>query len=56
MYKRQDLINSKAIMDSEPKAMDGSLYEAVDTKEKYVDVCLKRYLGHIITVSYTHLL
>ena len=36
VYKRQ-------IMDSEPKAMDGSLYEAVDTKEKYVDVCLKRY-------------
>ena len=28
--------------------MDGSLYEAVDTKEKYVDVCPKRYLGHII--------
>ena len=47
-FEDVDLINSKAIMDSEPKAMDGSLYEAVDTKEKYVDVCLKRYLGHII--------
>ena len=32
----------------EEESMDGSLYEAVDTKEKYVDVCLKRYLGHII--------
>ena len=43
-----DLINSKAIADSEPRAMENSLYEAVETKEAYVDVCLKRYLGHII--------
>ena len=50
-FEDVDLINSKAIMDSEPKAMDGSLYEAVDTKEKYVDVCLKRYLGHIISAG-----
>lgn len=28
--------------------MEGSLYEAVKTQEAYVDVCLKRYLGHII--------
>ena len=28
--------------------MENSLYEAVETKEAYVDVCLKRYLGHII--------
>ena len=27
--------------------MENSLYEAVETKEAYVDVCLKRYLGHI---------
>ena len=26
---------------------ENSLYEAVETKEAYVDVCLKRYLGHI---------
>ena len=44
-FEEVDLINSKAIEDSEPRAMENSLYE---TKEAYVDVCLKRYLGHII--------
>ena len=43
-FEEVDLINSKAIEDSEPRAMENSLYEAVETK----DVCLKRYLGHII--------
>lgn len=47
-FEEVDLINSKAIADSQPKTMDNSLYEAVETKEKYVDECLKRYLGHII--------
>lgn len=49
-YENVDLINSKAIADSKPDCMEGSLYEAVKTKtqEAYVDVCLKRYLGHII--------
>ena len=47
-FEEVDLINSKAIADSEPHVLDGSLYEAVDAKEAYVDVCLKRYLGHII--------
>ena len=47
-YENVDLINSKAIADSEPDCMEGSLYEAVKTQEAYVDVCLKRYLGHII--------
>ena len=47
-FEEVDLINSKAIADSEPRAMENSLYEAVETKEAYVDVCLKRYLGHII--------
>ena len=47
-FEEVDLINSKAIADSEPYVLDGSLYEAVDAKEAYVDVCLKRYLGHII--------
>lgn len=47
-YENIDLINSKAIADSKPDCMEGSLYEAVKTQEAYVDVCLKRYLGHII--------
>lgn len=47
-YENVDLINSKAITDSKPDCMEGSLYEAVKTQEAYVDVCLKRYLGHII--------
>ena len=47
-FEEVDLINSKAIADSEPRVMEGSLYDAVFTKESYVDVCLKRYLGHII--------
>ena len=47
-FEEVDLINSGAILDSAPKAMDNSLYEAVSTNEKYVDACLKRYLGHII--------
>lgn len=47
-YENVDLINSKAIADSKPDCMEGALYEAVKTQEAYVDVCLKRYLGHII--------
>lgn len=47
-YENVDLINSKAIADSKPDCMEGSLYEAVKMQEAYVDVCLKRYLGHII--------
>lgn len=47
-FEEVDLINAKAIADSEPKVLADSLYEAVATKETYVDVCLKRYLGHII--------
>lgn len=47
-YENVDLINSKAIADSKPDCMEGALYEAVKTQEAYVDVCLRRYLGHII--------
>lgn len=47
-YENVDLINSKAIADSEPDCMEGSLYEAVKTEDDYVDACLKRYLGRII--------
>ena len=57
-FEDVDLINSRAIMDSEPKAMDGSLYEAVDTKEKYVDVCRLQAISHIANgacmVEYWH--
>lgn len=44
-FEDVDLINSKAIMDSEPKAMDGSLYEAVDTKENMWMSVSKDILG-----------
>lgn len=47
-FENVDLINSAAIAKSEPSAMDNSLYEAVESADEYVDVCLKRYLGHII--------
>ena len=47
-YKEVDLIHSEAIKKSNPAALENSLYEAVVTKEAYVDACLRRYLGHII--------
>lgn len=47
-FEEVDLINTKAIGQSEPSVMEGSLYEAVETKFPYVDLCLKRYLGRII--------
>ncbi len=47
-FEEIDLIHSKAIADSMPRPQENSLYEAVTTKEPYVDDCLKRYLGHII--------
>ena len=47
-FEEIDLIHSKAIADSMPCPQENSLYEAVTTKEPYVDDCLKRYLGHII--------
>ena len=47
-FEQVDLINTKAIADSQPKVMEHSIYEAVTTKEAYVDACLKRYLGRII--------
>lgn len=50
-FEEVDLINSQAVADSAPGALPGSLYEAVRAKDAYVDVCLKRYLGHIIKCS-----
>lgn len=46
-YEEVDLINTDAIEKSGPKAEEGSLYEAVETKFPFVDACLKRYLGRI---------
>lgn len=47
-YEEVELINTDAIVKSDAKAEEGSLYEAVETKLPYVDACLKRYLGRII--------
>lgn len=47
-FEEVDLINSKAVVDSNPNILDNSLYEAVETEKDYVDSCLRRYLGHII--------
>lgn len=47
-YQEIHLIHSKALLESEPKVMEHSLYEAVETEETYVDACLRRYLGRII--------
>ncbi len=46
-YEEIDLINTAAILRDQPEANEGTLYEAVSTKEAYVDQCLKRYLGRI---------
>lgn len=47
-YQEIHLIHSKALLESEPKVLEHSLYEAVETDEAYVDACLRRYLGRII--------
>lgn len=46
-YEEIDLINTAAIARDASEAKEGSLYEAVTTKEPYVDQCLKHYLGRI---------
>ncbi|MDD3339067.1 MAG: SbcC/MukB-like Walker B domain-containing protein [Lachnospiraceae bacterium] len=47
-YEDVDLINSAAIVADQPAVMAGALYEAVETDQKFADVCLKRYLGRIM--------
>lgn len=42
------LINSAAIMKAENPVFENSLYEAVSTKDEYVDACLKHYIGRIV--------
>lgn len=46
-YESVDLINTAAILRDKPEAGQGTLYDAVTTENRYVDLCLKRYLGHI---------
>lgn len=46
-YESVDLINTAAIKRDDPKAQEHTLYEAVETEIPYVDLCLKRFLGHI---------
>ena len=47
-YENVDLINSDALVQSEPKARENSLYETVRCEDSYVDACLRRFLGGII--------
>lgn len=47
-FEEIDLINSKAITESAPRVLENSLYEAVKTEQKFVQICLQRYLGQII--------
>lgn len=46
-YENVDLINTAAVLRDKPIDNKGSLYEAVGTDIKYIDMCLKRYLGFI---------
>lgn len=43
-----DLINTAAIERDQPKAREGSLYEAVHAEQPYVDLCLRQYLGRVM--------
>ena len=47
-YENVDLINTKALMESEPDSREHSLYETVSCQDAYVDACLRRFLGRII--------
>ncbi|MBQ3782024.1 MAG: AAA family ATPase [Lachnospiraceae bacterium] len=47
-HENVDLINTKSLIEAEPSAKTGSLYEKVSTELDYVDACLRRYLGAII--------
>ena len=47
-HENIDLINAKALQESQPKSRENSLYETVICEKDYVDDCLKRFLGSII--------
>ena len=46
-YQSVDVINTAAIQRDKPQAEEETLYDAVKTETEYVDLCLKRYLGHV---------
>ncbi len=46
-YEEIDLINTAAIKNEQPRADEGTLFEAVSASEPYVEMCLRRYLGRI---------
>ncbi len=46
-FEEVDLINTAAIKRDNPKAEEGTLYDAVRAAEPYVDLCLRKYLGRI---------
>lgn len=46
-YESVDFINTDAIVKDAPRALPGTLYDAVNTEIPFVDFCLKRYLGNI---------
>ena len=52
-FETVDLIDTDAIQRDSHKVEENSLYEAVSTEIPYVDLCLKRYLGHIIKCDTT---
>lgn len=47
-FEEIEVINTKALAESEPRVLEGTLYEAVTTDIPYVDSCLRRFLGHIV--------
>ena len=46
-FESIDLIDTAAILRDKPQAESKTLYDAVKTDLPHVDLCLKRYLGHI---------
>lgn len=52
-FENVELIHSQAVVASNPREQDHSLYEATKTDLAYVDSCLKRYLGHVIKCNTT---
>lgn len=47
-FENVDLFHVKRILEDEPQAVPGSLYEEAEAGEGYVDGCLKHFLGRIM--------
>ncbi|MFI3173194.1 MAG: ATP-binding protein, partial [Eubacteriales bacterium] len=47
-YEFVNLIQTKRISEEEQPVEEHALYEAVTTEEKYIDGCLRRYLGRVM--------